>query len=61
MKVVVPVNTTARIYIPRFGTNQAFVNSREVGQTKEVKILEKAGGYTLVEAGSGTYDFIALD
>jgi alpha-L-rhamnosidase len=59
MKVVVPVNTTARIYIPRFGSNQVFVNSREVGQTKEVKILEKAGGYTLVEAGSGSYDFIA--
>ncbi|WP_439558482.1 family 78 glycoside hydrolase catalytic domain, partial [Dyadobacter sp.] len=59
MKVVVPVNTKARIYIPRFSEGQVFVNSREMSQSKQVKILGKEEGYTLVEVGSGTYEFIA--
>ncbi|WP_262485490.1 alpha-L-rhamnosidase-related protein [Dyadobacter crusticola] len=59
MKVAVPVNTTARIYIPQFGEKQISLNGREIRQLKQVKILGKEDGYTVVEAGSGTYEFIA--
>jgi len=60
LDVEVPVNTTAKIYIPSENVDGIKEGGRVLSAVKELKVGGKEGDYILVEVGSGSYHF-AID
>jgi alpha-L-rhamnosidase len=60
LDVEIPVNTTARIYVPAPGADTVTENNIPVSSSKEIKVLGKEGDYLVVEAGSGKYRFSSM-
>ncbi|KAA0988882.1 alpha-L-rhamnosidase [Dyadobacter aurulentus] len=58
LKVTVPVNTVARIHVPSPSEQNILVNKEGLNKTKSVKLLGTERGYTIVGAGSGSYEFV---
>jgi len=58
MKVAVPVNALAHIYVPAKTKAKVLVNGKQLSSSTSVKILGKEDSYVVVEAGSGGYEFI---
>ena len=58
MKVTVPVNTTAEIYIPASSVEKIMEGGKGLLSKKEIEVIEQKGDYVIVKVGSGDYDFI---
>lgn len=59
IKVIVPVNTTAKIYIPANDLNSIFEGDHPVDQSSQILYIKKDGDKYLFEVGSGTYQFVS--
>lgn len=58
MKVTVPVNTLAHIYVPAGAEAKVLLNGQQLSSSKLVKDLGKEDSCVIVEAGSGSYEFV---
>lgn len=58
MKVSVPVNTLAHIYVPAGADAQVMVNGKRLSSSALVKTVGQENSRVIVEAGSGDYEFI---
>ncbi|WP_197056971.1 alpha-L-rhamnosidase [Cellulophaga sp. Hel_I_12] len=56
LKVEIPVNTTAKVYVPSLDAKKVMANGKEVN-TAHVKFLKQEKGYKIFEVGSGSYEF----
>ncbi|TLV02366.1 alpha-L-rhamnosidase [Dyadobacter luticola] len=59
MKVMVPVNTIANIYVPASNAGQVKLNNKTLATSKDVQVTGSEAGYVIVKAGSGTFEFVA--
>jgi alpha-L-rhamnosidase len=59
MKVKIPVNCTALVYIPQTDPNLIFENGILINQVNSVKIVEVSSESTLCQIPSGEYNFKA--
>jgi alpha-L-rhamnosidase len=57
MKVSVPVNTTATLYIPSKPGSEIFESGQPLNSVKGLKYVREGGGNSIIEAGSGNYVF----
>jgi alpha-L-rhamnosidase len=57
LDVEIPVNTTARIYVPTANADGVTKDNKAVSSSKEIKILGREGDYLVIETGSGKYSF----
>lgn len=57
--VRVPVNTTARVYVPAGATDEVTESGVALTQAEGVRVLGRERGAVVVEVGSGTYEFLA--
>ena len=57
LDVVVPVNTTATIYVPTLDAKSVIESGQPVAQSATVKFLQMEGAYALYQVGSGNYTF----
>jgi alpha-L-rhamnosidase len=60
LKVVVPPNTTAKVYIPASNANDVTEGSRPAGEAEGVKFLRMEKNCAIYETGSGTFEFASL-
>ena len=59
LKVTVPVNTTATIYLPAQNASSVTEGGKPAATAEAVKILGNREGETVFEVGSGDYEFAA--
>jgi len=59
MEVEVPVNTTAKIYIPANSLQDITESGIALSASKDISVLGTEGKYVVVSAGSGKYQFVA--
>jgi alpha-L-rhamnosidase len=57
LDIEIPANTTAKIYIPAANKEVIKESGQPIASVKELKLIGIEGGYTLIEAGSGSYHF----
>jgi alpha-L-rhamnosidase len=57
LKVTIPGNTTAAVYIPAKTAADVSESGRPAGQAKSVKFLRQEGNLVVFEVGSGHYTF----
>lgn len=57
MKVSVPVNTLAHIYVPAGADAQVLVNGKRLPSSALVKTVGQENSRVMIEAGSGDYEF----
>jgi alpha-L-rhamnosidase len=58
-KVTIPVNTTARIYVPARNEASISVGGMQAATAECVKLLGTQEGTSVFEVGSGDYEFVA--
>lgn len=58
MKVSIPVNTTAKVYIPAASADKVRESGRTLNSNRDLKLVGQEDGYVVVELGSGNYHFI---
>jgi hypothetical protein len=61
MKVRVPVNTTATVYLPDKVNSVIYENHVAVDQVEEIKYVSTENGYKIYSVGSGSYDFLVVE
>ncbi|MCY3018323.1 MAG: glycoside hydrolase family 78 protein, partial [Planctomycetota bacterium] len=59
LKVAIPANTTATVYVPAKDAAAVTENGKAVGEAAGVKFLRMEGGAAVFTVGSGTYQFAA--
>jgi alpha-L-rhamnosidase len=59
LDVEVPVNTTAKIYIPGKSKDVVTESGKPLTDAEGIKLLKKEDNYIVVEAGSGSYHFVS--
>ena len=57
LKVTIPCNTSALIYLPTIGKSSVLENGILVNQLKEIQLVQKEQKYQVYRVGSGKYDF----
>jgi alpha-L-rhamnosidase len=57
MDVSIPVNTTARIFIPASDPENVFESGEKLKDVRDIKIAGTENGSLIIEAGSGNYRF----
>ena len=57
LKAIVPPNTTAKIYIPAKDSQTIKESSKSLAENKKFRVLKPEGQFTVVEVGSGAYQF----
>lgn len=57
LQVTVPANTTARIYLPSSANATITESGRLVDSVQEIKKSSYSNDFTLLEVGSGNYNF----
>ncbi len=60
MHVVVPANTTAKVYLPTGDVSSVKESGRDAATSPGVKRVYSEGGVAVFEVGSGTYDFAII-
>jgi alpha-L-rhamnosidase len=58
LKVTIPANTTAVIYLPAREQSKITENNLPVDQVKDIRYLKSENGYAVFRSGSGSYDFM---
>lgn len=59
-QVTVPVNTKAKIYIPAASAVAIKSAGKPLTENRDIIVKASENGYTLIEAGSGSYEFTIL-
>jgi alpha-L-rhamnosidase len=59
LKVAIPVNTTAEIWLPTKENAQITEGGKKIQEIKNIRFLRYEKGYAVVAVGSGVYDFRA--
>jgi alpha-L-rhamnosidase len=57
INVEIPVNTTAKVFIPVKPESIVAENRIEVSKVKDIKVLSEKDGWMLCQVGSGSYSF----
>ena len=57
LEVTIPVNTTAKVYLPAEDISTIKENGTSISNIRNIKFLNKGNGYTVFEIGSGNYSF----
>lgn len=57
LRVTVPANTQATIYVPSLPNNAVLEGGQSAEKSNDLKFLEYHDGYAVFEAGSGNYSF----
>jgi alpha-L-rhamnosidase len=57
MNIEIPANTTAIVFIPSKENSSIAENGKTLSLIKEIKIQRKEKSYTIIEIGSGHYNF----
>ena len=60
LKVVIPANTTAEVYVPSASADCVTESGRELAACDDLTPEGWNDGYTLVRLGSGCYEFKSL-
>lgn len=60
MKVTIPGNTTARIYVPMQEGQELMESAQSIDRVASVKYLGREGNYGVIECGGGEYEFVAV-
>jgi len=58
MKVTIPANSTATIYLPAKSADQIMESGKVLSAIKEITVSGKEEGYIVVKVGSGDYTFV---
>jgi alpha-L-rhamnosidase len=58
MDVEIPVNTTARIFIPATDIEEVFEGGKPLKYVKDIKFAGMGNGSLVIEIGSGNYSFL---
>ena len=61
LRVDIPPNTLAIVYLPATGHSNIFENSRLIEKNKEIKWLGYEKGKAKLKLGSGSYFFVVKD
>ena len=59
MKVTVPVNTTATVFVPSAEGGQVLVEGKPATRVMGIRLLRTEPGTQVFEVGSGTYEFVS--
>jgi len=59
LKVTVPVNTTARVYVPASDVSDVGEGGKPAASAEGVKWVRNENGAVVFEVGSGDYEFVA--
>jgi alpha-L-rhamnosidase len=59
LTVAIPVNTKAKIYIPTSKSSSVKEGKKAISQHPDIKVLSSNENETVLEVGSGTYEFSA--
>lgn len=57
VRVEIPPNTTAVVYLPRYENGQIRESGVDVKQHQDVEVVGQDSGYTMLKVGSGAYTF----
>ena len=57
LKVAIPINTTAEIWIPVKENSVVTEGARKIQDVKDIQFLRSEKGYVVVAVGSGEYNF----
>jgi alpha-L-rhamnosidase len=57
LDVTIPINTTARVYIPAVGETAVTEGDQPLSAHSEIRFIGRENGYAIVEIGSGNYHF----
>ena len=57
MKVSIPANTTAIVYLPATQAKKILENGAALSVSKEIKLLGYKDGWVILRIGSGDYQF----
>jgi alpha-L-rhamnosidase len=58
LKVTVPVNTTATVFLPARGREQIYVDGKPLDRSAHVEWLRSENGCTVLAVGAGVYSFV---
>lgn len=61
VKVAIPVNTSAAVYVPAGRMEDVSVNGKALKNTKFYKSAGQSGGYVVISVGSGSYEFVSTE
>jgi alpha-L-rhamnosidase len=61
MKVTIPPNTTASVYLPADINSQVYENSSPTEQSEDVRFIKIENGNAIYHTGSGSYDFLVFE
>ena len=56
LQITIPPNTTARVSLPSLELIKTLVNSRPIGEDRNVKFIQQAGDRAILEVASGNYE-----
>ena len=59
LQVLIPVNTTAEIWLPAKENVLITEGGKSISSLNEIKLLKYEKGYAVFAAGSGEYEFLA--
>ncbi len=57
LRIKVPVNTTARVYVPASAASSVREGGKPVREKNNIQLVGEEAGYAVYEVGSGTYAF----
>ncbi|SOD80010.1 alpha-L-rhamnosidase [Spirosoma fluviale] len=61
LRVVIPVNTTATVFIPTTNPDSVLESSKPLKASQAIRVNDFKDGYLQVNVGSGTYQFSAVN
>ncbi len=61
MKVTIPPNTTASVYLPADTNSQVYENSLPAAQSEDIRFIKSENGNAIYHTGSGNYDFLVFE
>ncbi len=59
LKLEIPAGTTATVYLPTTDINTATEGGRAIRKVSDIKILRQEASCTVLEIGSGNYEFVS--
>ncbi|HJX71934.1 MAG TPA: alpha-L-rhamnosidase C-terminal domain-containing protein, partial [Bacteroidales bacterium] len=61
LKINIPANTTAIVYLPAKVNSQVYENNIQVDMLKDIKYLRHENGNAIYRVGSGSYYFLVIE
>lgn len=61
LRVMIPPNTSAIVYLPAKAHSRIFEHNRSIGKGQDVKVLGYRQGKLKLRVGSGSYFFVVKD